>query len=190
MNNNSGETVTRLTNRLTNLKILRKLWDKGDLNSAVEHLSTLYDSAKHDTSLLITVADFFTAIELRGNGLSLDLCAKIMPFLEQLLTTPEGWASEYITSAVVKSFNSLLRAFGDLIVQTISTYNNVVTGNNNRHQLGVDISREQRIERCSICYEILSRLEKRLDSMKLTHRKNLQILEEIDKLQILLNKIT
>lgn len=97
MNNSSGETVTRLSNRLTNLKILRKLWDKGDLNSAVEHLSTLYDSAKHDSSVLVTIADFFTAIELRGNGLSLDLCAKIMPFLEQLLTTPEGWASEYIT---------------------------------------------------------------------------------------------
>lgn len=189
MNSSSGETVTRLSNRLTNIKILRKLWEKGDLNSVVEHLSTLYDSAKHDTSLLTTIADFFTGVELRGNGLSLDLCARLMPFLEQVVTTPEGWASEYVTSAVLKSFNYLLKAFGDLISQTISTHSNIVTGHN-RHQLGVDISREQRIERCNICYEVLMRLVKRLDSMKLTHRKSLQILEDIDKLSILLNKIT
>ena len=175
----NGSHTTTLSRRLASLKILKKFWEKGDLSSAIDHMHTLQEASVHDTAELVTLGDFLWSVELRGNGLNLEACAKLMPLFEAMLSSSDGWSSEHVVRAVLKSFNSLTEAFGELVKTTIS--------NTMMHGAGsVDISREERIQRCKTCHHIMSRINVRLPPLKHQHRKNLKVLELIDHLEQLL----
>jgi katanin p80 WD40 repeat-containing subunit B1 len=169
----SFEFASTLSNRLTTLKMLRLLWEKGDLSATVDHLCNLQEGSIHNSLHLILLADFLIAIELRGNGLNLDACVRLMPMLEAMLATNEGWLNVHVVKAILKSFKSLCEAFGDLIKQT-----RAVIGLG-----GVDLTREERLNRCNSCHDVMSRINLRLDSLLRQHRNNSIIIDSIDKLQ-------
>ena len=110
---------------------------------AIDHLMIHSDSLQHNPQHLIMLADFFAAAELKGtimwfvdylsrllhsdpvmtwlctgSGLSLDCCVKMLPILDEMVSTPEGYSSEHVIFSVFKALGSLAESFGDLIRQT------------------------------------------------------------------------
>eukprot|EP01032_Pedospumella_encystans_P017263 gene17263-19682_t len=117
----SGPVKSALVQRLQSLKMLRMLWERGEVRDAIAHLTALSDGMPHAVSNLSTLADFFEAIDLQGNGLSLDSCLGLLPVLEAMVSASDGWKSEHVMYAIFKSMVSLAEVFGELIRSTRAT---------------------------------------------------------------------
>jgi hypothetical protein len=154
------------------------------------------------------LADFFKAVQLRGNGVNLDFCMGILPVLEDMMSptttttssTPSvvmggffspvaasnnrtsGGPSEYVVESVLKSLIALCEGFGELI------YSTRALGSNHG---GVDLSREDRLKKCNACYTVLERLKLKIRPLRLQYRRstNLVLLELLDKIEPLLDNV-
>lgn len=169
-----GESIparSALAQRLQSLKLLRLLWERGEINDCIDHLVVLSDTLSHNSANLATLADFFDAAELRGNGLSLDSCVRLLPVLESMLVMERGFPSEHVMYATFKSFTSLATGFGDLIRNTRATI--VISG-------GVDLSREERLNKCNACFEVFSRVAGRIDQFKRQYRASRSTVDILD----------
>jgi hypothetical protein len=180
----SREFSSTVSQRLVGVRMLRKLWDRGDLTDVIDYLCTIEESAKHDSLQLVVLADFLTRIELRGNGLCLDSCVRLIPLLDAILATSEQSralhgsgtlkpASSHITEAALKALMSLVKAFGELIALNRSdsggssnrNTNNSNHNNNHFGSPGVDLNHEERVKKCDVCYTHLQRVRRRLQAM-------------------------
>ena len=110
---------------------------------------------------MVVIADFLSAVELKGNGLNLDSCAQLLPILEVMLDC--GIAVEHIVITALNSTIMLCEAFGELIRQTRATATN--------GSVGVDISREERQRKCHMCYVSLDKIRSRLERVRQTYKK-------------------
>ena len=171
---NSGPAMSALSQRLASLRVLRQLWARGEVAEVVEHLTILSEAIPHSGgNNLTTLADFFMAVELRGNGLSLDACVRLLPVLESMVSTTEGWRSEHVMYAAFRSFVSLADAFGELIRSTRAL---IVVG-------GVDLSREARLNKCNACHAVFYRVGNRLEQLKRQFRASRTIFDVLDAFQ-------
>jgi hypothetical protein len=160
-----------LSTRLVSLRMLRQLWNQGQVLDVIEHLQGLNDAMQ-----LNLLADFFNAVELRGSGLmSLDGCFKMLPILQSMLAPcgqqQQGQAT--VIFAVYKSLSSLLEAFGELIRNTRSV---IVAG-------GVDLSREARLNKCNACHTIFAQARTRLETLRHQFRQQPGVYELLDSYQ-------
>mmetsp|Transcript_1410 Transcript_1410/g.2299 ORF Transcript_1410/g.2299 Transcript_1410/m.2299 type:complete len:948 (-) Transcript_1410:20-2863(-) len=171
----NGPVKSNLAQRLASLRVLRQLWSKGDVLEAIEHLTILSDAVPHNGANLVTLADFFNAIELKGNGLSLDSCMSLLPILEQMLLTSDGWTSEHITFAIFRSLSSLAHSFGELIRSTrsIITAGGPAAG-------GVDLSREARLNKCNTCHAVFSRTSDCIPMVQRKFKASTTIMDVLD----------
>jgi len=172
--NNNKEMVSQLSQRLSTLKILRQLWNKGEIMQALDHLQVLSEAMKLNNPQNISIiSDFFLAIDLKGHGLSLDACVKILPLLYDLLDCSKLWQSEMIIYCIYKSLLHLLIAFGELIRNTRGI---MIAG-------GVDITREARLIKCNICHDIFLKTSQRIDIIKHQFRNHANIMDVIEQYQ-------
>lgn len=162
-----------LAQRLTSFKILRQLWNKGQVMDALDHLRTLCDSMHYNPQNLVVLADFIDAIDFRGNGLSLDSCLKMLQILDEMMGMSEAWTSMHVIDVAYRSFTTLAEAFGELIRQTRSI---IVAG-------GVDLSRESRLDKCNACNEIFLKAKSRVDELKHRFRKSPKIIDVLETYQ-------
>jgi hypothetical protein len=169
-------TTNSLNQRLISLGIFRKHWEKGEMEEIVNHLTTLQVLAQQDPKQLFSAADFFNSIELRGHGMNLEYCTKILPVLESMMDSGQ----EHQILSAMKTTVTLCEVFGELIRQTRSI---MVAG-------GVDISREDRLKKCNLCHVVLMRIRSRLDSTRITFRKSAKALTLAEKLQNQLDDIS
>lgn len=116
---------------------------------------------------IMIVADFLMATQglrpqkhVNANGLSLDMCLNLLPILDNMLNDA---ALEYVVKASVITIITICDGFGEMISTTRS---NMQVLGNNKHGLGVDISREDRVRKCNQSYDILDRVNARLKSIK------------------------
>lgn len=167
--------LTVLSQRRSSLSILRKHWERGEIDDVVNHLLSLQVLGLQDPKQLIAAADFFGAIELRGHGMNLAACSKILPVLEGML---DG-NLECLALAALRTMVTLIEVFGDLIRQTRSV---MVAG-------GVDLSREDRLQKCNACHIVLCRIRARLDAIRLKYRKSRKFLEVVETSQNMLGDI-
>jgi hypothetical protein len=184
----SGALAVGLSQRLTSLRLLKKLWAKGDLLDVIDYVQTLSRGAAHDSAHLILLADFFSSVQLRSAGpaLTLDACVGFMTCLDAIVTANErgttGLASAgttnspvsgHVVAAVVKTFTDLCEGFGELIRSTRA----LSVG-------GVDLSREERLRKCNACHAVLERLKGRLDGLRqqAQRRGDARLLDGIDRL--------
>ncbi len=166
--------------RLTSIKVLKRMWERGDITGVIDHLTTFAEGSKHDRQQLIVLSDFFNAVTWKGSFMTLDICTQLMSILERMmsglnLSTSEPSDSssspssssapavnvinvEYITSAVLKSMCVLCDGYGDLI-KTNSKGAGLVAA-------GVDLSREERMRKCQSCYESMKLIAGRLGSVR------------------------
>ena len=179
----SGAFSSIMSQRIATTRMLRKLWEKGELADAIDHLCTLHEGViqSQDAQGLVLLADFFNAVELRGNGLCLDSCVRILPLLDGLISSNEGWASAHVVHSVLRSVISLCQAFGELIRDTRAS---MVAGAS-----GVDLSREERLGKCNLCHSILYRLWGRLDAMRNQHRRYGPVIELIEHFHAIMQEV-
>ena len=173
----SGPTAVDLAQRLSSLKILRQLWLRGEVSDAIEHLTILGDALPHTPANLYTLADFFNAVELRGNGLNLDSCLRLLPVLESMVSAPQGLVSEHVVYSAYQSFGSLGEGFGELIQSTRSV---ISTGGTGLGPGGVDLSREARLNKCNACHDIFTRVANRVDTLRRKFRISKVVVEVLD----------
>jgi hypothetical protein len=161
---------TTLAQRLQSLKLLRMLWERGEVNDCVDHLAVLSDALAHSPAGLTTLADFFDAVELRGNGLNLDSCVRLLPILESMVASGPGFASEHVMYATFKALATLAEGYGDLIRNTRAT---IVVG-------GVDLSRETRLNKCNTCHAVFCRLGGRVEQLRRQFRASRTTVDILD----------
>jgi len=174
----SRDFASLLSQRLVAVRTLRKMWARGDLEDVIDYLCTIEESAKHDSLQLVVLADFFSSIELRGNGLCLDSCVRLLPLLDAILATSThsralhgsgtiAPASEHITQAVVRALLQLIRPFGELIRGTCAAAQRAGAAH-----AGVDLQRDERLSKCKTCHQAIVHVRQRLSNMALQHRNN------------------
>lgn len=170
LQSDSGPLASVLTHRLASLRTLRQLWAKGEVLDAIDHLSILSDSLQHSPQNLQALADFFDSAELKGGGLSLDACVKLLPVLDEMIGTSDGWSSQHVVEATFKSLTSLAEGFGELIRNTRSV---IVTG-------GVDLSREARLNKCNACHSVFFKAMNRVPQLKHQFRRSTEVVGILD----------
>jgi len=129
--------MAALTNRGRQVEILQKMWQNKDAKTAVEQAGLA-----NDQSVLV---DLLSVITLRPSIWNLDLCTALLPSLEKLL---QSKYEMYITQGcdamklILKNFGSVIKSNIDSPIQTV----------------GVDISREERHNKCMECYKDLVKI--------------------------------
>lgn len=124
---------TILSQRVANLRVLREYWIQGNIKGSIDALVKMNDVA--------VAVDFFNLAEksLASNYLTLDICKEILPILRNLLSSRfEG----YVTTAL-KYVKLLLESFSTVILETRALA---------AEQVGVNLAREDRLQRCNECY--------------------------------------
>jgi len=176
----SSSLKTELLQRLSSLRTLRQLWHKGEVMETIDHMVMLSESIADSTNNLITLADFLNDIELKGNGLSLDSCVRILPMLDKMISTKEGILSEHVVYSVYTALSSLSDSFGELISSTRSY---IVASSG-----GVDLTREARLNKCNACHEAFSRASTKVDIFKRQFRASRTTVDILDIFNSYCNK--
>ena len=173
----SSEVMSSLSQRLTNLRLLNQYWERGDMSIIIDHLRTILMTSNHDPSGCVVLADFFSSVDLKASHIvSLDVCGRLLPVLDSMLALGQ----EEISLAALRGVISLAESYGPLIADT----RGVVV----RH---VDISREERIEKCNVSHRAFAVILDKCDGMKQKqqHRKNVAFRTALDRAQSLLLNI-
>lgn len=137
----------------------------------------------------MVLADFLCSVELRGNGLCLDSCVRLLPLLDAILATSThsralhgsgtiAPASEHITHAVVRALLQLIRPFGELIRGTCAAAQRA-----GAVHAGVDLQRDERLSKCKTCHQAIVHVRKRLANLSLQHRSNRQLTSDMQTFQ-------
>mmetsp|Transcript_30519 Transcript_30519/g.58761 ORF Transcript_30519/g.58761 Transcript_30519/m.58761 type:complete len:832 (-) Transcript_30519:112-2607(-) len=132
-----------LSTRMVNLQAVRMFWSRNDTRGTIEALRKAGESS--------VVVDFLEATEESPDFFTLEAAAGILPLLGELL---ESEHSKYVTTAIQVA-KKLIVAFRDLIQSTRSA----------SPAVGIDLTAETRLERCSMCYRSLQSFRPRLDAL-------------------------
>lgn len=171
--------TTVLSHRLTMFRQLARMWNKREYSAVVEKVATMQAGSVLDPSQQTVIADFLCSIDLRGAGITLEDCGKFLKLLENMMTESGKWKSEHAVVAILKSLVSLLESFGELIKQTRSII-----------VVGVNITREERLDKCNLCHAILRRVRNRMDQIRHHHRHSHRVLDLATTLQPLIDSAT
>lgn len=125
-----------LTSRHKNLDTVRALWAGGDIKTSLDSATSMND--------LSIVVDILNIINLKPSLWKLDTCMTILPQLEELL---QSKYESYMQTGCM-SLKLILKRFWPLISDTLNAPPSV----------GVDITREERHQKCKMCYKQLKNL--------------------------------
>lgn len=129
--------MTVLTARGRNLEIIRKLWQGKDAKTAVEQAVAVNDQA--------VMVDLLSIIILRPSIWTLDLCTELLPPIGDIL---QSKYESYINAAC-GALKLILKNFAPVIKSNID---------NPGSSVGVDISKEERANKCMQCYKDLVKI--------------------------------
>ncbi|GAQ80741.1 WD repeat-containing protein [Klebsormidium nitens] len=156
---------TIMQSRLTNLAVVRTFWARNDLKGAIEAMDKMADHA-----LLV---DVLGTMAHRSDVFSLELAAQAMPLLGELLTSQHD---RYVLVAIAVAA-SLLKSFGSLIKEARQA----------SPAVGVDLSAEERLERCNACYRGFLVLRGKLEGLARTSgevgKMSRELIFELEELQ-------
>ncbi|KAL1006988.1 hypothetical protein UPYG_G00080250 [Umbra pygmaea] len=127
-----------LTSRHKNLEAIRSVWGSGDVKASLDSAVLMKD--------LSIVVDLLNIINLKPSLWKLDLCTSILPQIEELL---QSKYESYVQTGCM-SLKLILKRFWPLISDTLTAPPSV----------GVDITREERHQKCKACYKQLKNLNK------------------------------
>ncbi|KAL7058794.1 hypothetical protein AAHC03_013406 [Spirometra sp. Aus1] len=135
-----------LSARHKSLTTVRLMWPRENLRTALESAILMQDQA--------VFVDVLRALITNSKLWNLDLVALLLPQLTKLV-----WSkySVYVETAC-QAIRVILRNFASLIRQTV----------NSAHALGVDISLEERQEKCRACLSSLESIRSAFESKEVT----------------------
>ncbi|XP_048814395.1 katanin p80 WD40 repeat-containing subunit B1 isoform X3 [Lagopus muta] len=125
-----------LTSRHKNLDTVRAVWSTSDFKSSV-------DSAVATNDLSVVV-DLLNIVNQTASLWKLDLCTVVLPQIEKLL---QSKYESYVQTGCT-SLKLILQRFLPLITDILAAPPSV----------GVDITREERLHKCRLCYEQLKNI--------------------------------
>ncbi|XP_070616751.1 katanin p80 WD40 repeat-containing subunit B1 isoform X2 [Erythrolamprus reginae] len=122
-----------LTSRHKNLDTVRAVWSTGDIKTSVDSAVAIND--------LSVVVDLLNIVNQKASLWKLDLCTVVLPQIEKLL---QSKYESYVQTGCA-SLKLILQRFLPLITDILTAPPSV----------GVDISREERLQKCHMCYKQL-----------------------------------
>ncbi|XP_075393366.1 katanin p80 WD40 repeat-containing subunit B1 isoform X1 [Tenrec ecaudatus] len=122
-----------LTSRHKNLDTVRTTWATGDVKTSVDAAVAIND--------LSVVVDLLNIVNQKASLWKLDLCTTVLPQIEKLL---QSKYESYVQTGCT-SLKLILQRFLPLITDILAAPPSV----------GVDISREERLHKCRLCYKQL-----------------------------------
>lgn len=125
-----------LKSRFKNLDTVRAVWTTGDIKTSIDSAVTMND--------LAIIVDILNIINLKPALWKLDLCPSIIPPIDKLL---QSKYESYVQTGCT-SLKLILQRFGLLIADNLVTLPSI----------GVDITREERHQKCKLCYKQLKNL--------------------------------
>jgi hypothetical protein len=164
-----------LRQRLTAISSVRKAYDSCKFDLVCDHLQNIADSVAADPAQAVLLSDCLGAIKLGNVGLTLDQAISLLGFAEVLIFRDASTQQTAVTKAdgvlmaAVATLTSVLSAFTDLIKSTRSV---LAIG-------AVDISREERLNKCNACYDCVKRIKSRWAYLLQLYRKNPKLNESL-----------
>eukprot|EP01135_Chromosphaera_perkinsii_P007939 Nk52_evm11s1073 gene=Nk52_evmTU11s1073 len=134
---------TALSGRLDHLKAVRSHWKMGDTKDAVDVLFRINDQS--------VMVDVLNVLCLKPSLWNLDMCSKVLPHIFEIMDSK--YDAYIVTSCSCTKL--ILKHFGPMITSTMDA----------PPHKGVDISREERLQKCEKCYECLLRIKALLSKM-------------------------
>nr|XP_020653570.1 katanin p80 WD40 repeat-containing subunit B1 [Pogona vitticeps]XP_020653571.1 katanin p80 WD40 repeat-containing subunit B1 [Pogona vitticeps] len=125
-----------LTSRHKNLDTVRAVWSTGDIKTSVDSAVAIND--------LSVVVDLLNIVNQKASLWKLDLCTVVLPQIEKLL---QSKYESYVQTGCT-SLKLILQRFLPLITDILAAPPSV----------GVDISREERLHKCRLCYKQLKHI--------------------------------
>ncbi|NWZ18849.1 KTNB1 protein, partial [Asarcornis scutulata] len=136
-----------LTSRHKNLDTVRAVWSTGDIKARILFLPLLsqnsVDSAVAINDLSVVV-DLLNIVNQKASLWKLDLCTVVLPQIEKLL---QSKYESYVQTGCT-SLKLILQRFLPLITDMLAAPPSV----------GVDITREERLHKCKLCYKQLKNI--------------------------------
>lgn len=157
--------LSKIEERRRHLQIIQSVWVQKDFKHAIEKLVDIYHQGLIFTNDLDTtqnkrhrgaqlnslntslVVDVIVTIILRPKLWTLEICQLLLPIIinDLLMQT----AHEYYIEVALKALKLILTHFSPVIKSTLESLKD------SSKQIGVDISREDRINKCLSCYKLL-----------------------------------
>ncbi|KAI5620735.1 katanin p80 WD40 repeat-containing subunit B1 [Silurus asotus] len=131
-----GTMLVMLTSRHKNLDTVRSFWAGGDIKISLDSAMSMNDMS--------IVVDILNMINLKPSLWKLDTCMCILPQLEELL---QSKYESYVQTGCM-SLKLILKRFWPIISDSLTAPPSV----------GVDITREERLQKCKTCYKQLKNL--------------------------------
>uniref|UniRef100_A0A8C0EN65 Katanin p80 WD40 repeat-containing subunit B1 n=1 Tax=Bubo bubo TaxID=30461 RepID=A0A8C0EN65_BUBBB len=125
-----------LTSRHKNLDTVRAVWSTGDIKNSVDSAVAIND--------LSVVVDLLNIVNQKASLWKLDLCTVVLPQIEKLL---QSKYESYVQTGCT-SLKLILQRFLPLITDILTAQPSV----------GVDITREERLHKCKLCYKQLKNI--------------------------------
>uniref|UniRef100_A0A8C4KBI3 Katanin p80 WD40 repeat-containing subunit B1 n=1 Tax=Dromaius novaehollandiae TaxID=8790 RepID=A0A8C4KBI3_DRONO len=125
-----------LTSRHKNLDTVRAVWSTGDIKTSVDSAVAIND--------LSVVVDLLNIVNQKASLWKLDLCTIVLPQIEKLL---QSKYESYVQTGCT-SLKLILQRFLPLITDILAAPPSV----------GVDITREERLHKCKLCYKQLKNI--------------------------------
>ncbi|KAM4640115.1 katanin p80 WD40 repeat-containing subunit B1 isoform 1-T1 [Amazona ochrocephala] len=125
-----------LTSRRKNLDTVQAVWSSSDIKNSVDSAVAIND--------LSVVVDLLNIVNQKPSLWKLDLCAIVLPQVEKLL---ESKYESYVQTGCT-SLKLILQRFLPLITDILAAPPSV----------GVDITREERLHKCRLCYKQLKNI--------------------------------
>ncbi|XP_074054914.1 katanin p80 WD40 repeat-containing subunit B1 isoform X1 [Macrotis lagotis] len=125
-----------LTSRHKNLDTVRAVWSTGDIKTSVDSAVAIND--------LSVVVDLLNIVNQKASLWKLDLCTTVLPQIEKLL---QSKYESYVQTGCT-SLKLILQRFLPLITDILAAPPSV----------GVDITREERLHKCRLCYKQLKNI--------------------------------
>ncbi|NWJ00442.1 KTNB1 protein, partial [Crypturellus undulatus] len=131
-----------LTSRHKNLDTVRAVWSTGDIKARILKCLT-FNSAVAINDLSVVV-DLLNIVNQKASLWKLDLCTIVLPQIEKLL---QSKYESYVQTGCT-SLKLILQRFLPLITDILAAPPSV----------GVDITREERLHKCKLCYKQLKNI--------------------------------
>ncbi|KAM6325020.1 katanin p80 WD40 repeat-containing subunit B1 isoform 2-T2 [Podargus strigoides] len=125
-----------LTSRCKHLDTVRAVWSTGDIKNSVDSAVAIND--------LSVVVDLLNIVNQKASLWKLDLCTIVLPQIEKLL---QSKYESYVQTGCT-SLKLILQRFLPLITDILAAPPSV----------GVDITREERLHKCKLCYKQLKNI--------------------------------
>ncbi|KAJ3047086.1 Katanin p80 WD40 repeat-containing subunit B1 [Rhizophlyctis rosea] len=141
-----ASVVSVLRSRLTNIRIVRQSWDESNVKQAVETLEGLKDYG--------VWVDLLRVLNLKPRLVTLEVCGGVLRGVGEVLFEVY---EDYIVTACT-TIRILAKSFSGVILETLNSGSFVSPG--------VDLVREERVNKCQTCYHQFGELFAQLTELK------------------------